>query len=201
MRARCARGFGPLDVQQMLNRFRSLALLLLLSVPAATGFALQAAPAQTDTAPVPEATTPAAATPQPAAPSAPQSAPQAEPVPSSAPPPATPSKGETPPPAVHETQPPAAATPAPKHSWFRLHRHRGQQPWVAAANPLAVDAGLEILSHGGRAVDAAVAVQAMLGLVEPQSSGIAGGAFLMYYDAHNGHVTAFDGREKAPAGA
>jgi gamma-glutamyltranspeptidase/glutathione hydrolase len=72
---------------------------------------------------------------------------------------------------------------------------------VAAANPLAVDAGLEILRRGGRAVDAAVAVQAMLGLVEPQSSGIAGGAFLMYYDAHNGHVTALDGREKAPAGA
>ena len=66
---------------------------------------------------------------------------------------------------------------------------------------MAVDAGLEILGHGGRAVDAAVAVQAMLGLVEPQSSGVAGGAFLMYYDAHNGHVTAFDGREKAPAGA
>ncbi|MBV8877649.1 MAG: gamma-glutamyltransferase [Gammaproteobacteria bacterium] len=72
---------------------------------------------------------------------------------------------------------------------------------MAAANPMAVDAGLEILGHGGRAVDAAVAVQAMLGLVEPQSSGVAGGAFLMYYDAHNGHVTAFDGREKAPAGA
>jgi gamma-glutamyltranspeptidase/glutathione hydrolase len=72
---------------------------------------------------------------------------------------------------------------------------------VAAANPLAVDAGLEILAKGGHAVDAAVAVQAMLGLVEPQSSGVAGGAFLMYYDAHTGKVTAFDGREKAPAGA
>jgi len=202
MRGRCARGFGPLDVQQMLNRFRSLALLLLLSVPAAAGFALQATPAQTDTAPLPEATTPPAPTPQPAPQSALPSAPQAEPAPSPAPPPATlPSKGETPPPAVHETQPPAAATPAPKHSWFRLHRHRGQQPWVAAANPLAVDAGLEILRRGGKAVDAAVAVQTMLGLVEPQSSGVAGGSFLMYYDAHTGKLTAFDGREKAPAGA
>jgi gamma-glutamyltranspeptidase/glutathione hydrolase len=72
---------------------------------------------------------------------------------------------------------------------------------VAAANPLAVDAGIEILKQGGKAVDAAVAVQTMLGLVEPQSSGVAGGAFLMYYDAHTGKVTAFDGREKAPAGA
>ena len=54
---------------------------------------------------------------------------------------------------------------------------------------------------GGNAVDAAVAVQAMLGLVEPQSSGVGGGAFLLYYDAHSGHVTAIDGREKAPAGA
>jgi gamma-glutamyltranspeptidase/glutathione hydrolase len=86
-------------------------------------------------------------------------------------------------------------------SWFHRHRHRGQQAWVAAANPLAVDAGLEILARGGKAVDAAVAVQAMLGLVEPQSSGLGGGAFLMYFDAHTGKVSALDGREKAPQGA
>jgi gamma-glutamyltranspeptidase / glutathione hydrolase len=99
--------------------------------------------------------------------------------------------------------PPAATTPppAPKLSWFHRHRPRSHQAWVAAANPMAVDAGLEILRRGGHAIDAAVAVQAMLGLVEPQSSGIAGGAFLMYFDAHTGKVTAFDGREKAPAGA
>ncbi|HEY5718993.1 MAG TPA: gamma-glutamyltransferase, partial [Gammaproteobacteria bacterium] len=72
---------------------------------------------------------------------------------------------------------------------------------VAAANPLAVDAGLEVLRRGGSAVDAAVAVQAMLGLVEPQSSGIGGGAFLLHFDAHSGRVTAFDGRETAPAAA
>jgi gamma-glutamyltranspeptidase/glutathione hydrolase len=72
---------------------------------------------------------------------------------------------------------------------------------VAAANPYAVEAGLEILRAGGSAVDAAVAVQAMLGLVEPQSSGIGGGAFLMHYDAATGQVTAFDGRETAPQGA
>jgi len=72
---------------------------------------------------------------------------------------------------------------------------------VAAANPLAVDAGLEILGRGGNAIDAAVAVQAMLGLVEPQSSGIGGGAFLMYYDVHTHTVSAIDGRERAPTGA
>jgi gamma-glutamyltranspeptidase/glutathione hydrolase len=72
---------------------------------------------------------------------------------------------------------------------------------VAAANPHAVDAGLEILAAGGTAVDAAVAVQAMLGLVEPQSSGIGGGAFLLYYDSTTQKVTAFDGREIAPKAA
>ncbi len=72
---------------------------------------------------------------------------------------------------------------------------------VGAANPLAVDAGLEILRAGGSAVDAAVAVQAMLGLVEPQSSGIGGGGFLMYFDAATRKLTLLDGRETAPAGA
>ncbi len=72
---------------------------------------------------------------------------------------------------------------------------------VAAANPYAVDAGLEILAQGGSAIDAAVAVQAMLGLVEPQSSGIGGGGFLLYYDAQSRRITAFDGREAAPRGA
>src|SRR5436853_4907116 len=97
--------------------------------------------------------------------------------------------------------PPTGPAPPARVSLF--HRHpRGAQPaWVAAANPLAVDAGLEILGKGGNAVDAAVAVQAMLGLVEPQSSGIAGGAFLLYYDAHTRKVSAIDGRERAPAGA
>jgi gamma-glutamyltranspeptidase/glutathione hydrolase len=72
---------------------------------------------------------------------------------------------------------------------------------VAAANPLAVEAGLEVLRAGGSAVDAAIAVQAVLGLVEPQSSGIGGGAFLVHYDAATGDVVTFDGREVAPQGA
>lgn len=72
---------------------------------------------------------------------------------------------------------------------------------AAAANPLAVEAGLRVLRDGGGAVDAAVAIQAVLGLVEPQSSGLGGGSFLVFYDAKTGKVTAYDGREKAPAGA
>ena len=70
---------------------------------------------------------------------------------------------------------------------------------VAAANPLATQAGLHMLKAGGSAVDAAIAVQMVLSLVEPQSSGIGGGAFLLHFD---GKVTqAFDGRETASAGA
>jgi gamma-glutamyltranspeptidase/glutathione hydrolase len=75
------------------------------------------------------------------------------------------------------------------------------RPGVAAANPIAVAAGLAVLQAGGSAADAAVAVQAALGLVEPQSSGLGGGAFLLYFDAQTRQVTAFDGRETAPAGA
>lgn len=70
---------------------------------------------------------------------------------------------------------------------------------VAAANPLAADAGLRILKAGGSAVDAAIAVQMVLTLVEPQSSGIGGGAFLLHHDGRI--VEAFDGRETAPAAA
>ena len=70
---------------------------------------------------------------------------------------------------------------------------------VAAANPLATDAGYQVLRAGGSAVDAAIAVQMVLGLVEPQSSGIAGGAFMMHFDGNT--VKAFDGRETAPASA
>ncbi|AQR63198.1 gamma-glutamyltransferase [Brevundimonas sp. LM2] len=90
-------------------------------------------------------------------------------------------------------QPAQAATAAPSAP--------ARGPFVAAANPLAVEAGLEVLRRGGSAVDAAVAIQAVLGLVEPQSSGLGGGAFLMVFDADTGAVTAYDGREVAPAAA
>jgi gamma-glutamyltranspeptidase/glutathione hydrolase len=72
---------------------------------------------------------------------------------------------------------------------------------VAAANPMATEAGLKILREGGSAVDAAIAVQATLGLVEPQSSGLGGGAFMVVYDPRTAKVWAYDGREEAPAGA
>jgi gamma-glutamyltranspeptidase/glutathione hydrolase len=72
---------------------------------------------------------------------------------------------------------------------------------VSAANPLAADTGLKVLKAGGTAVDAAVAIQAVLGLVEPQSSGPLGGAFMTFYDAKTHTVTSYMGREKAPAGA
>ncbi len=72
---------------------------------------------------------------------------------------------------------------------------------VVAANPYASKAGCEVLKNGGSAVDAAVAVQAVLGLVEPQSSGLGGGAFMLHYDAKTKKVQSYDGREKAPAAA
>ncbi|WP_283643576.1 gamma-glutamyltransferase [Marinovum algicola] len=76
------------------------------------------------------------------------------------------------------------------------------QEWmVVAANPLAVEAGAEVLAAGGSAADAMVAVQSVLGLVEPQSSGLGGGAFLVWYDAESGEVTTLDGRETAPLAA
>jgi len=72
---------------------------------------------------------------------------------------------------------------------------------VAAANPYAAQAGLDMLRAGGTAVDAAIATQMVLGLVEPESSGLGGGAFLVLYDPATNKVTTFDGRETAPASA
>ena len=72
---------------------------------------------------------------------------------------------------------------------------------VSSANPHASRAAAEMLNKGGSAMDAAIAAQLVLGLVEPQSSGIGGGAFALYWDAGEAKVTSFDGREKAPAAA
>jgi gamma-glutamyltranspeptidase/glutathione hydrolase len=79
--------------------------------------------------------------------------------------------------------------------------HAAPRTMVAAANPMAVKAGLDVLRRGGTAVDAAIAVQMVLGVVEPQSSGLGGGGFLLHYDNATGAISAYDGRETAPAGA
>lgn len=76
-----------------------------------------------------------------------------------------------------------------------------RQFMVAAANPLAAQAGVDILRNGGTAADAAVAVQLVLNLVEPQSSGIGGGAFALFWERASASVQSYDGRETAPAAA
>ena len=98
------------------------------------------------------------------------------------------------------TPPPAAPiTPEGGSGWTDKPGWATEKFAVAAANPLATDAGYQVLKAGGSAVDAAIAVQMVLSLVEPQSSGIGGGAFLMH--AAGQEVTAWDGRETAPAAA
>lgn len=91
---------------------------------------------------------------------------------------------------------PEAATGTSEKSAVYAERYM-----VAAAHPLASEAGLEILRAGGGAADAAVTVQLVLGLVEPQSSGVGGGAFMLHWDAKDGRLRSYDGREAAPAAA
>jgi len=88
-----------------------------------------------------------------------------------------------------------AAEPAPRPA------ARAAKYMVAAANPLAAQAGLEILRAGGSAIDAAIAVQMVLNVVEPQSSGIGGGGFLVHYAAKSQSIETYDGRGTAPAAA
>jgi gamma-glutamyltranspeptidase/glutathione hydrolase len=90
-----------------------------------------------------------------------------------------------------------AAAPAPQPAAATA----AAEPFVIAANPLAAEAGRNVLKRGGSAVDAAVAMQAMLSLVEPQSSGMGGGAFMTYFDGRSRKLTVYDGREVAPAQA
>jgi gamma-glutamyltranspeptidase/glutathione hydrolase len=89
----------------------------------------------------------------------------------------------------------AAAADQPRPSVRAAHE------MVVAANPLAAQAGLDVLHQGGNAIDAAIAVQMVLTLVEPQSSGIGGGGFLLYFDGKSRSLTTYDGRETAPAAA
>lgn len=104
-------------------------------------------------------------------------------------------------PAAAWSQAPTALPAAPEAPTGRVSRQASQatRDMVAAANPLAAQAGRETLAAGGSAVDAAIAVQLVLNLVEPQSSGIGGGAFLLHYDHGRRQTTALDGRETAPA--
>ena len=96
-----------------------------------------------------------------------------------------------------------AQRPAPERpsGWTDKAPVHAKRWMVAAANPLAVDAGYRILQQGGTAADAAIAVQLVLGLVEPQSSGIGGGGFVLLHDARTKRLIAYDGRETAPAAA
>ena len=98
----------------------------------------------------------------------------------------------------------AAAQDAPPEvstGWTSKSPVTAKHWMVVAANPLAVEAGSRILKQGGSAVDAAIAVQLVLGLVEPQSSGLGGGAFMLVHDGKAGRLVAYDGRETAPAAA
>ncbi|MGL5813768.1 MAG: gamma-glutamyltransferase family protein [Aeromonas sp.] len=102
--------------------------------------------------------------------------------------------------AFHYVPPPQTLiAPEAASGWTDKPGWQGRDFMVAAANPLAVDAGYQIVKAGGSAVDAAIAVQLVLTLVEPQSSGIGGGSLLLVWDGQK--VTAVDGRETAPAAA
>ncbi|WP_445766418.1 gamma-glutamyltransferase [Rheinheimera sp.] len=98
--------------------------------------------------------------------------------------------------AQQETREPEAAT-----GLYQQQLVSAKHYMVSAAHPMATQAGLNILAKGGSAVDAAIAVQLMLGLVEPQSSGIGGGAFMLHWQATQQKLTGFDGREMAPKAA
>jgi gamma-glutamyltranspeptidase/glutathione hydrolase len=93
--------------------------------------------------------------------------------------------------------------PPPEHpsGWIDKAPVAASRFVVATANPYASRAAVDVLHEGGNAIDAAIAAQLVLGLVEPQSSGLGGGAFLLYHDAKRGRTIAYDGRETAPAAA
>jgi gamma-glutamyltranspeptidase/glutathione hydrolase len=91
--------------------------------------------------------------------------------------------------------------PEPPSGWTPKKVFTAKRHVVVSGHPLASEAGAAMLDRGGSAVDAAIATQLVLGLVEPQASGLGGGAFFLHHDASTGRVTAIDGRETAPAAA
>ena len=93
------------------------------------------------------------------------------------------------------------AAPEPASGWTPKQAVSAKREMIATANPLATEAGYRILKQGGSAIDAAVAAQLVLNLVEPQSSGIGGGAFIVHHQGRTGKLAAYDGRETAPAAA
>ncbi|HNT39909.1 MAG TPA: gamma-glutamyltransferase family protein [Rubrivivax sp.] len=98
-------------------------------------------------------------------------------------------------------RPGAPGAPEIATGYTRKRLVTARRDLVVAAHPLAAQAGCEVLAQGGSAVDAAIAVQMVLNLVEPQSSGIGGGAFMLHYRARDERLFAWDGRETAPAAA
>ena len=100
--------------------------------------------------------------------------------------------------AIVSAQPAAPERPS---GWTSKQPVSARRAMIATANPLATDAGHRILARGGSAIDAAVAAQLVLNLVEPQSSGIGGGAFIVHHQGRTGTLAAYDGRETAPAAA
>ena len=99
-------------------------------------------------------------------------------------------------PALHAFEQPEIASGFTPKPLVKAKRHM-----VVAAQPLAAEAGLAMLRKGGSAIDAAIATQMVLNLVEPQSSGIGGGAFILYWDKQKNELAGFDGRETAPSAA
>jgi gamma-glutamyltranspeptidase/glutathione hydrolase len=97
-----------------------------------------------------------------------------------------------------DTSNPSMMTPEPSTPVLKGNSATGSRIMVVTAHPEATRIGYEVLKGGGSAADAAVAIQLVLGLVEPQSSGIGGGGFALFYNAQTKHVHTFDGRETAP---
>src|SRR5690606_31412130 len=103
--------------------------------------------------------------------------------------------------ASSELRPASADAPELATGFTAQSAAHGRKFMAVTANPLASDTAFDVLDAGGTVLDAAVAAQMVLNVVEPQSSGIGGGGFLLYYDAASGEVLAYDGRETAPAAA